>query len=127
MVTMTCPGKVMVTVPPQVHMHVESSLRAGMSVIMTHADPGTHGSTMTGIHGIGVKTPRAAEVAEATSGLASDEHIPNVGMLSMGAKSMIVATGIDEAMTMCGVGLRTAGATPKSHIIVAPSVTMLIG
>jgi hypothetical protein len=116
----------MVMVPPHMHWQVESWLRAGTPEMVTATDPGVHGDEVAGTHGIGVSTPRAAEVAEATSGLARDEHIPKVGMLAMGAKSVMVATGIDAAITICGMGLRVAGATPKSHIISAPSVTMLM-
>jgi hypothetical protein len=45
---------------------------------------------ITGTHGIGVSTPIAAEVAEATVGLAIERHIPKVGMLA-GVKSIVVA------------------------------------
>jgi hypothetical protein len=100
MLTITWPGKVMVMVPPQVHWQVESWLRAGTPEMVTATDPGAHGDAVTGMHGIGVSTPRAAAVADATSGLASEEHIPNVGMLTMGAKSVMVATGIEAAITM---------------------------
>jgi hypothetical protein len=116
----------MVMVPPHMHWQVESWLRAGTPEMVTATDPGAQGAAVAGTHGIGVRTPRAADVAEATSGLASDEHIPKVGMLTIGAESVMVATGIEAAITMCGSGLRAAGATPKSHIISAPSVTMLM-
>jgi hypothetical protein len=116
----------MVISPPHMHMQVESWVRAGSPEIMAHVDPGTHGLVVAGTHGIGVSTPRAAAVADATSGLASDEHIPKVGMFTIGAKSVMVATGIEAAITMWGSGLKVAGATPKLHISSAPSVTMLI-
>jgi hypothetical protein len=43
----------------------------------TVGEPGTHGAVVAGMHGMGVKTPRAAAVAEATVGLARDVHIAN--------------------------------------------------
>jgi hypothetical protein len=36
------------------------------------------------MHGMGVKTPKAAAVAAATVGLAKDEHIPKGGTLTIG-------------------------------------------
>ena len=48
---------------------------------------------MAGMHGWGVSTPRAADVAAATCGLASDVHIPNVAMFVIGTMSWMVATG----------------------------------
>ena len=48
---------------------------------------------MAGMHGCGVSTPRAADVAAATCGFASDVHIPKVAMFVIGTMSWIVATG----------------------------------
>ena len=106
--------------PAQLHMHVQELVNAGNPPIMTVADPGVHGEVVTGMHGIGVSTPRAAAVAEATDGLAMEEHMPNVGMFVMGMKSMMVAAG-DVALTLfAGVTIREAGATPKEQVIIAP-------
>lgn len=58
---------------------------------MTVGEPGAHGAGQEGTHGIGVNTPNAAEVADATVGFARLLHIPNV-MGSFGI-SMIVAAG----------------------------------
>jgi len=46
--------------------------------------PGTHGAGVLGIQGMGVSTPRAAAVAAATVGFASDVHTPKGMMLTMG-------------------------------------------
>ena len=43
---------------------------------------------------MGVRTPMAAEVAEATVGLASEVHMPNGMIFAIGTKSMIVAFGL---------------------------------
>lgn len=46
--------------------------------------PTTHGAGVLGTQGIGVSTPDAADVAEATVGLASDEQTPKGGMFVIG-------------------------------------------
>jgi hypothetical protein len=56
--------------------------------------PGAHGDTITGMQGIGVSTPIAAEVAEATVGFAIDRHIPNGIIFIIGAKSIILALNL---------------------------------
>ena len=48
---------------------------------------------ITGTHGIGVNTPMAAEVADATVGLAIERHMPKVGIFA-GVKSIVVAISI---------------------------------
>ena len=61
-----CPGKPIEMTPPQVHMQVHVLFRAGMPPIVVVAAPGVQGLVVTGMQGIGVNTPRAAAVAEAT-------------------------------------------------------------
>jgi len=61
--------------------------------------PGDHGAGVTGIHGIGVSTPNAAAVAEATDGLAKLVHIPNGAIFAMGILSVITAAGFLQALT----------------------------
>ena len=53
--------------------------------------PGDHGAMMLGMQGMGVSTPAAAAVADATWGLAKERHMPKGLMLSMGAKSIVFA------------------------------------
>jgi hypothetical protein len=64
-------------------MHLLLSFRADCPLTFTCRLPGVHGAAITGIHGIGVNTPMAAEVADATVGLAIDWHIPKVEMLAI--------------------------------------------
>jgi hypothetical protein len=52
-----------------------------------------------------------------------DMHIPNGGMLVIGAKSMILAAGAVALVLLVGKTLRVEGAMPKLHIIMAPVVT----
>ena len=66
-------------------------LSAGIFAIITVGEPGTHGATVTGTQGMGVNTPNAAAVAEATVGLAGDEHIAKGKMLTIGLLSNILA------------------------------------
>jgi hypothetical protein len=86
--------------------------------------PGTQGAVVTGIQGIGVKTPNAAAVAEATSGFAIDMHMPKGMILVIGMWSMMLAAGISLVIILF-VGSTTSelGAIPNVHIIIAPMQT----
>jgi hypothetical protein len=105
------------------HSQVQVFVSAGISVIVTDTAPGAHGVVVTGTHGMGVNTPRAAAVADATSGLLGVLHMPKVGMLSIGTKSMMVAAGRPPAVTPVGVALSGAGVKPNEHVIMAPVTT----
>ncbi len=76
--------------PPHEHWQVQLFVNAGAPLICTVGEPGFHG-VVTGMHGCGVKTPIAAEVAAATWGFDRVVHMPNGMMLTFGAKSWIVA------------------------------------
>jgi hypothetical protein len=109
--------------PAQQHRHLLELFKAGIPPIRTVGEPGTQG-VVTGMHGIGVKTPSAAAVAAATMGLAIDVQVPNDGILSIGAKSMIVAAGVPSAFVMfTGSTIKLPGAAPKLHLIIAPIFT----
>jgi len=118
----TCPGKVIVITPPQAQLHIEVLLRAGMPPIMHVGEPGAQGM-VTGMQGIGVRTPSAAAVAAATMGFARDMHMPNGGMFTIGAQSMMVAAGVPAMVLLIGRTFSVEGAIPKGHIIMAPAVT----
>jgi hypothetical protein len=60
------------------------SFKAGIFLMKTAGDPGTQGEAVAGIHGAGVGTPRAAEVAAATTGFDGVVHIPNGIIFFMG-------------------------------------------
>ncbi len=87
--------------------------------------PGAQGAGVTGTHAIGVNTPEAADVADATSGLVMEEHIPNGGILTMGWLSMIVAAGVPVRVRFCGKTINEEGAAPKLHCIIAPIQTCI--
>ena len=110
--------------PPHVHMHFETLSKAGIFPIRTVGAPGVHGAGVTGMHGIGVSTPKAAEVAEATVGLARDVHMPNGRMLTIGMLSMMFAAGgPPELVRLTGRTHNGVGAAPNGHIIKAPATT----
>jgi hypothetical protein len=73
------------------------------------------GAGVTGVHGIGVKTPKAAAVAAATAGFAGDEHIPKGRMFTNGLLSMMFASGVPVSVRFCGSTTNALGATPKLH------------
>src|SRR4030081_2145764 len=105
--------------PPQEHMHLEVLLSAGIPPIRQVAEPGTQGA-VTGMQGMGVKTPSAAAVAAATVGLAMDIHMPKVGMLVMGMESAMLAAGAVACPFLIGTKSVEALSTPKQPIIKAP-------
>lgn len=79
---------------------------------------------MAGMQGIGVSTPIAAAVAEATVGLLGDWHMPKGRMLTKGAKSMMVAFGLFWIIGRNGtVTIKVDGVIPKVHFRVAPIQT----
>jgi hypothetical protein len=81
------PGSEIVIRPPHMHSAVQPVWRAGWPFTITLVAPGVHGELVAGTHGAGVNTPLAAAVAAATAGLDGVEHIPNVGMLTVGANA----------------------------------------
>ena len=91
-----------------------------MSWTVTVGLPGVQGDVVTGTHGIGVSTPCAAAVADATSGLLGDMHMPKVAMLVIGWKSITVAAGAPPAVTPV-VGRTVSDAVPGGPAIVHDS------
>ena len=104
-------------------MHFDVLFKAGILAIWTVGEPGAHGAGVTGMQGMGVSTPFAAAVAEATAGLVIDRHMPNGIMLTMGLWSMIFAAGIMTAVRFAGSTVNTLGAVPKEHWSIAPPHT----
>jgi hypothetical protein len=78
------------------------------------------------MQGMGVNTPKAAAVADATAGFVGVVHMPNGMMLTMGLLSIILAAGMLLVMVLLsGNTVSTLGATPKLHISVAPLQTCM--
>jgi len=113
-----------VMTPPQAHMHVLGAVSAGRPPIMVRVATGIHEPAGFGTQGIGVRTPRAAAVADATVGLANEVHIPKGGMFMIGTASAIVAAGFPSIITrLVGITFSVEGATPKLHVNIAVAVT----
>jgi hypothetical protein len=93
---------------------------------MTFVAPGIHGEVVTGTQGAGEKTPSLAAVAAATVGLDMVPHIPNVGMLTIGANAWMFAAGVSQVTgvpigtTASGTG---TGGIAIEHEIIAPLLT----
>lgn len=119
--TVTCPGKVTEMTPPHMHINFELSLTLGIFLTNTNGFPGVHGVVVLGTQGIGVSTPIAADVADATVGLARDMHTPKGGILTIGLLSIMFAMGTFEAIIiLSGNTFKVLGAAPKGHIINPP-------
>ena len=108
--------------PPHMQAQVEVLSNAGIPPSITVAAPGAQGATVFGTHGMGVKTPRAAAVADATVGLASDMQTPKVGIFTIGLLSIMFAAGAPTMVLLVGSTLSALGAAPKLHIIMHPEV-----
>ena len=65
------------------------------------------------IHGCGVNVPPAAEVAEATCGLASEMHIPNPGTAS--GLTSVTTPPAPVAVTSVPDAANVAGVVPIEH------------
>ena len=110
-------------IPPQVHWQVHTLVSTGRPPMNTLAEPVCHVPRGSGTQGIGVRTPRAADVAVATAGLAGELHSPNVGMFSIGIASAMVATGCSPAVTRGSFG-RTVSGTGEPMPIVHDSMAV---
>ena len=72
-------------IPPQAQKHLDVLFKAGKLLIRTVGEPGAQGAGITGRQGMGVRTPNAAAVADATVGFAREEQTPKGGILAIGA------------------------------------------
>src|ERR1041385_3078000 len=102
MFTVISPGWTTVITPAQVHINCDALSSAGALPSSTVTAPGTHGAGVFGMHGMGVRTPRAAAVAAATIGFAIDMHMPNGIMLTIGTWSMMLASGVTVNTLLVG-------------------------
>jgi hypothetical protein len=95
-----------------------------MLATVTVEEPGAHGAVVTGMQGMGVNTPDAADVADATIGFASDWHIPNGMIFAIGILSMMLAIGVVVLTIFVGRTVRELGVVPKLHFSIAPLHTI---
>jgi hypothetical protein len=110
-------------IPPQLHIHFELLLSAGILPTNTVGEPGTHGAAVTGMQGIGISAPNAAAVADATVGLDIEMHIPKGKMFTIGLLSIMLAIGMAVMTRFAGKTMRELGARPKLHCKLAPALT----
>jgi hypothetical protein len=116
----------MVMTPSHEHKQVDALFSALILPYDTAGAPGFQGVVVAGTHAIGVSTPSAAAVAVITAGLVGLEHMPKGAMFSVGTKSMIVAAGILEQLTLrTGKTVSVEGAAPKLHARAAPDITWI--
>ena len=102
-------------------MSVDLSVNADMFFNRTVLEPIIQGDGNTGTHGIGVKTPPALAVADATVGLDRLIHIPNGIIFTKGLLSNMVAIGLDVTFTiLLGNTFNVDGAFPNGHCNIAP-------
>jgi hypothetical protein len=121
-----CPGKEIVITPPNTQLQIEGLSSVTSLVLLTVIPPGLQGLGVLGTQGIGVSTPMAAEVAEATVGLAIDMQVPKGMMFTIGLWSMMVADGWLATFTRrTGSTTSVEGAAPKLHISFAPFTTWI--
>jgi hypothetical protein len=93
-----------------------------MLAMRTLGTPGCQGVGVTGVHGTGVGTPSAAEVAAMNAGLDGEQHIGNGTMLVNGMLSMMTPL-INELLRIGrGVGMNTEGAPPSEKVQVVTAV-----
>src|SRR5271166_5499833 len=84
---------------------------------------GVHGADTTGWHGCGVRTPWAADVADATCGLDMLMQVPNGGMLC--AEVSVMTPAACGAETFCPEAENVDGVAPNEHCSAAPVQTSL--
>lgn len=109
--------------PPYVQISLLVLFSAGNVPIITVGLPGAQGAVIAGTQGIGVSTPKAAAVAEATVGFDGQVHIPKGSIFTIGLLSIIFARGIEVMVLLFGRTFITDGAIPKEHISFAPPHT----
>ena len=115
----------MLITPPHIYMHLSLDETTGIPANKHVGFVAIHGATIEGTQGIGVKTPMAAAVAEATVGFDKVVHIPNVAILTIGTKSVMVAIGNPAANTgSLGRTVNAAGAIPKEQLHKAPQTAI---
>jgi hypothetical protein len=103
---------------------MESLVNIGPGLAITVGLVGIHTPAGVGMHGPGVKTPKAAAVKAAVAGLARLMQTPNGAIFRKGTVSMQVPIGPAEPITIdAGRNVAAPGATPIGHMVIAPQQT----
>lgn len=76
------------------------------------------------MHGIGVRCPCAAAVADAVAGYPNERHSPKGAKLTIDLWSLMFAIGCPARKTvLVGSTVSFAGLEPMVHLIIAPEQT----
>jgi hypothetical protein len=110
--------------PPYAHRSFASPDNPGVPEIKGPLPP-IQVPTGAGMQGCGVRTPSAAAVAEATSGLDTVVQSPQGDTEASGTASLIVAAGIPPAKTPALAAFSVPGAVPNEQTYVAPETTAI--
>ena len=104
--------------PAQTHIAIEPWSKIGLLFTNLVGASGTQGPVITGTQGHGVGTGFAMPC-----GFAGELHTANGMIFTIGAKSMIVPTGLFSNITGLGfgVGMKAEGAAPKMQVNWAPA------
>ena len=111
--------------PAQAHIMVSQAPNAGKGPNITLGDPGAQGLTGTGTQGMGTRTPKAAAVAAATSGLAKLVHTPKGRIFTKGIIAIIVPAGVGAIITGGGKNINGDGAAPMLQVAIVPIVASI--
>ena len=87
---------------------------AGLPPIITVGEPVAQGAVHAGTHGMGVSTPEAAAVADATVGFDMELHIPKV-IGNLGISIIVAAIRLEQRTVVCEVTSSGAANVPKVH------------
>jgi len=98
-------------------------LRAGIPPTRTVGEPGAHGAVVTGIQGMGVNTPWAAVVADATVGFEIAWHMPKGMMFTNGFVVHDISYWHGCLDPVQRKYHQSSGANPKLHLSIAPPHT----
>lgn len=110
----------MLITPAKAQFNLQVLLSAGIPRTSTVVDPGTQGAGNVGVQGMGVNTPRAAAVADATAGFAKEVHMMNGGTFTKGTLSIMFALSGPSLSTLGDSTASVDGPVPKLHCIMAP-------
>jgi hypothetical protein len=107
--------------PAHTHMVLLFASKAGFPRILSFFAAGLHGIIGIGIQEEGTKTGTGPAIFQ-FMGLAGDLQFPNAGILSMGMKSIWVASGLVFAFMAIPIGntIISLGPEPKEHFNLAP-------
>ena len=107
--------------PPYAHMIVPSVDRPGAPPI-SGVPAQIHIPVGAGTQGMGVRTPNAAAVADATVGFDMDWHMPQGTMLVTGTASLMVSAGAPPIITG-EAPISEPGLRPKVQVMTPPVTT----